>query len=79
MQEAVVQGWKMHWTTAPSVPELRLPENNLSFRSKKELDIKVNFLLAENILNLRMTKADAMGTHSPPPPTHTPKRNVEDI
>ena len=60
---------------------LRLPENILSFRSKKEFigwpDINVNFSLAENIFNLRMAKTDALINRTPPP--STPWRNVGDI
>ena len=55
---------------------LRLPENILSFRSKKEFigwpwpDINVNFSLAENIFNLRMAKTDALINRTHPPPPH---------
>ena len=35
-------------------------------------NINVNFSLAENMLNLRMTKTDALIGTPPPPPPHTP-------
>ena len=34
-------------------------------------DINVNFVWAENILSLRMTKTDALINWTPPPHTHT--------
>ena len=34
-------------------------------------DINVNFVWAENILSLRMTKTDALINWTPPPPPHT--------
>ena len=41
-------------------------------------DINVNFSLAENIFNLKMTRDDALINRTPPPHTHThtPWRNV---